>query len=158
MRHFSKRCIHCKDQYSFQASGHGCHEPLNDEKYCPSCKALIREALSAAPKKYRERHRPVSEIPRFAELDLETMLAWEAKQNKEREGKLMGQRIWPGLFKLDANSNDLKDHQRVREVGGEGDHKGFRFKLSTWSKSDEHEIKVQMEFDEIAQEWTGRRW
>lgn len=39
------RCWHCNTRYAYQSIGDDCHNPLNDDRYCPSCKALIIEAL-----------------------------------------------------------------------------------------------------------------
>lgn len=40
-----KRCIYCGNIYSYQASGQGCFEETNDDRYCPRCKKIINEAL-----------------------------------------------------------------------------------------------------------------
>lgn len=54
-----KRCQHCKSQYSYQASGAGCGDPLNDDRYCPDCMAVINAALEKVPVKFKAEWLPV---------------------------------------------------------------------------------------------------
>ena len=53
------RCWHCNTRYSYQSIGDDCHNPLNDDRYCPSCKALIIEALKDVTVKFHEEFLPV---------------------------------------------------------------------------------------------------
>ena len=41
------RCCHCLRRYCYHPSGDG--RPVNDARYCPSCKTAIMEALKAIP-------------------------------------------------------------------------------------------------------------
>ena len=59
MIHEIKRCKHCYRQYSYQASGDGCFNPVNDKDYCPECMSVINEALSKIAKKFEPRFRMV---------------------------------------------------------------------------------------------------
>lgn len=59
MIHEIKRCKHCYRQYSYQASGDGCFNPVNDKDYCPECMSVINEALSKITKKFEPRFRMV---------------------------------------------------------------------------------------------------
>lgn len=58
MTHRRKRCEHCKTQYSYQASGEGCFHPLNNDRYCPDCMAIINEALKDVPEKFHREWLP----------------------------------------------------------------------------------------------------
>lgn len=54
------RCRFCNKEYYYQASGEGCHEPTNDERYCPRCMAIINKALEEkVPKEDRYFRRAV---------------------------------------------------------------------------------------------------
>lgn len=54
------RCRFCNKEYHYQASGEGCHEPTNDERYCPRCMAIINLALEEkVPKEDRYFRRAV---------------------------------------------------------------------------------------------------
>lgn len=54
------RCRFCNKEYHYQASGEGCHEPTNDERYCPRCMTIINQALEEkVPKEDRYFRRAV---------------------------------------------------------------------------------------------------
>ncbi len=61
MMHYPKRCVHCNTRYSYQASGDGCFNPVNDKRYCPICKAIINEALKSVSIKFEKVELPVPE-------------------------------------------------------------------------------------------------
>lgn len=42
---YTHRCHFCGQTYHYHASGDGCLEPTNDEKYCPRCKNIIINSL-----------------------------------------------------------------------------------------------------------------
>lgn len=62
MMHYTKRCIHCKSTYQYQASGNGCHDPINDDTYCPGCKGFILESLKNVPKKFDQKWVETDEV------------------------------------------------------------------------------------------------
>lgn len=49
MTHKYRRCSHCRRVYVYQASGPGCGDSLNDGRFCPTCIAVVYEALKAVP-------------------------------------------------------------------------------------------------------------
>lgn len=55
MRTWTCRCKHCGKEYSYQASGEGCHSKLNNEDYCPECMKAILDALDKIPVRFEHR-------------------------------------------------------------------------------------------------------
>jgi hypothetical protein len=131
--------------YDFQQSGQGCHDVLNDGRYCRLCKAAVNEALSAIPVRFECRYIPIAELPQFADVTREDITTWEADfWRLRRESKaIYGQRIWPALIDFSAN-----DSQTIREVRAtSGRHEGTRFRVSSWQKRPDYLIEVPMEWD-----------
>jgi len=100
-----KRCWHCKTVYTYQASGAGCHEPINDETYCPECKAAILKALKSIPKKFDKI---------FMETDEVTYDYLKKKRDEqdEKAGGLCTRRVYCSLFNSktgEAEKNDAFD-------------------------------------------------
>ncbi len=58
MTHRTKRCKHCKLTYSYQTSGHGCHDKINDVIYCPSCMERILKVLEDVPEQAKPKWLP----------------------------------------------------------------------------------------------------
>ena len=80
--HYIHRCKHCGKEYSWQASGEGCDNRLNNEDYCPDCMKAILEALDKIPVRYEKRFR---EIERPDDELIEKFRALIKKHNEERE-------------------------------------------------------------------------
>jgi hypothetical protein len=159
MRHIYKRCTHCGIRYEYQQSGAGCERPENDNRYCPSCKGVYGEALrqvfAKVPRRYEGRYRNVKEVSKYADVDLKTILRWEQSMRTPKdETRIPIQRIWPGLYNLETG-----DTMTIREiVAQDGNHKGQRFRLNLWEQTQEHEIKIEMEYDLVEGRFTGACW
>jgi hypothetical protein len=144
------RCSHCLDHYTHYPSG-GAPDAHRDSRYCPACLGAITAALENVPRKYESRWVPVAEIPRFRDVTLDMLLAWE-KEILARP--LPIQRIWPGLWNLDTG-----DHFDIRGVPGRGEYQGILFQVGTWGSTPiGYEIKVEMEYDAQTGEPTGNLW
>ena len=63
-----KICIHCKSKYDYQSSGDGCHEELNDSKYCPDCMEAIIKALKSIPVKFEEIYTDASDEVSYKDI------------------------------------------------------------------------------------------
>jgi hypothetical protein len=150
--HQYKRCGHCGVEYSYQGSGHGCLETLNDPTWCRTCKQAVDDALKAVPRRFECRYRHTHEMPdRFLDVTLEKLLEWEQENLAPRaEGKLVAQRVFAPLFNLETG-----DAQNVREVRSPS---GQKFMLATWRLSPEYEVKVPWEWDLLAKGWTHHPW
>ena len=129
--HYVHRCGSCSRRYSYQGSGPGCGDRLNDAKYCPDCKALIVDALrNVKPKVERfrvvvegeERERVLSEQKRKRE---------EPPDEKNSFFGLKTQQIRPGLHKMDGRRVVATMHIEVHHLDG------VEYDVSTWS--DNHE-------------------
>jgi hypothetical protein len=148
-----KRCRHCQAGYVYQASGPGCGDRLNDDRYCPQCKAVIVQALSALPVLFQCRYFPVSEVPEYADVTREQVEQWEADFQERRKTQVLGQRIWPGLFDMETG-----DQYCIRQVRAtSGPHQGTPFRFSSWHNKPEHLIEVGLEWD-LTQQKRGGVW
>lgn len=82
MRTCINRCKHCGKEYSYQASGEGCFDRLNNRDYCPDCWAAILVALEQIPVQYKKR---LNEIERPADDILKKCQAAYDKEKKYDE-------------------------------------------------------------------------
>lgn len=148
--HTYKRCQHCGIRYSYQGSGHGCNEPLNDGTWCPQCKQAVLDALKALPRHFECRYRNIQEMtPRFEDVTLERLLEWERVQLAPRaEGRIIGQQIWPALYNVSTG-----DSQTTRGIRCP---QGRQFRLSTWRINPEVIIDTPMESS--TRRWNGTSW
>lgn len=149
----TKRCRHCASTYGYQQSGHGCGDALNDDRYCPTCKAAVNAALSALPVLFERRYVPVSEHPLYRDVTRADVERWEAEFEGHRwqTTAILGKRIWPGLMDLETG-----DAQSVREVRAtSGEHLGTRFRVSSWRLRPDFLIEIAIEWDLIKQARVG---
>jgi len=82
MRTWRNRCKHCGKEYSYQASGEGCFDKLNNREYCPECWAAILAALEKIPVHYSKR---LKEVERPSDDILEKFQAAVDKEKKYDE-------------------------------------------------------------------------
>lgn len=148
-----KRCSHCQAIYHYQASGHGCGDPLNDSRYCPTCKAAVNHALSALPLLFECRYFPVSEVPAYADVTRAHIEEWEAHLAERRKAGIVAQRIWPAMF--DLETGDAQSTHQV--VASSGPHQGTAFRVSRWQVRAEYLIEIGLEWDRTKQT-AGRVW
>jgi hypothetical protein len=141
-------------------SGADCNRSENDGRYCPSCKGVhdetLRRAFTGVQRQYEARTRNVKDVPKYRDVDLQTVLRWEQDMVKaaEREQRPFIQRIGSSLYNLETG-----DSMTSREVvAQDGPYKGRRFMLNLWKETREHEINVQMEYDLVNNEFTGGDW
>lgn len=103
--HYTKRCWHCKSTYQYQASGEGCHNPINDDTYCPECKSVILEALVNVPRKFEQKWVETDEVTYDYLLE-------KRKIQDEKAGGLCTRRVYCSLFDTttgEAEKNDAFD-------------------------------------------------
>lgn len=144
--HRLKRCGHCLVRYSYQSSGHGCMRPLNDDRYCPTCKGVIKRALSDVPPKIKHSWEPTDEVT------LEQLQEWESLNEQDRDkrddeleaqGKfvLRGlRRVLPGLYDF----TDPHNHHICRHVYGRGDFHSRAYTYKYWTKRPA-QVNIEME-------------
>lgn len=156
----SRRCAHCGDQYTYQASGEGCGNKLNDGTWCSDCKHAVLQALAAVPRRYEQRFRNIREMGDVYEhVTLDECKRWEGLARARHESNPraifpFARQVFPGLVSADGT-----DHQNVYLVVAEdGEDRGRAFKVTTWRKSPEVIIEVGQEWDMVKGEWTGRSW
>lgn len=89
-----RRCTHCNVRYLYQESGAGCHEELNDSRYCADCMQIVIDALNKVPKKREKDYRTIpKEVWENRSDDL--VKAIKAKK-EESKGKM--RRVYFPLF------------------------------------------------------------
>ena len=157
MMHEYRRCTHCGVRYTYQSSGH-CDNPLNHGDWCADCYQVVRTALSGVPRRYERRSQSFREIPRYEGIPLDRFLAWEAIDDADRAqrssaGQVVARRIGMPLFNLKTG-----DSQNVRGVRGHDEFEGHFFMLATWQHDPDYDATVEMEYDLIAGQFTGRPW
>jgi hypothetical protein len=138
MTHYTKRCKHCKSTYTYQGSGDGCFRPMNDDTYCPVCKAVIIEALKTIPKKFDSV---------FVETDEVTYDYLLEKRREKETGGLCTRRVYASLFNTktgEAEKNDAFDVDNRQYL------------VQYWpSKREDMKIKVLKEKNLLTGEITG---
>jgi hypothetical protein len=127
---YRHRCIHCLDQYTYQASGEGCGAHENDARYCPNCKRVILSALARVPK-------VIKKFMQIVNDDNECKMAIaERDRQKDHPPQILGMPVWqilPGLYNIRTGA-----HQHVNVVTLNR----IEYNISEWS--DGHEsIKVE---------------
>lgn len=115
MMHYMKRCTHCKTVYAYQASGYGCHDPLNDDEYCPDCKKVIVDALKDVPKKFDSTWVETNEVT-YDFLKEERRKKEEEYEKRDVNGNFIKlpitRRVYASLFNTktgEAEKNDAFD-------------------------------------------------
>lgn len=137
MTHSEKRCRKCKTRYMYQGSGHGCDDPLNDDRYCPECMVLINEALKDVTEKFRPKFLPVLPDTLRKPITIEDFN--RAHDELRRTALLM---TYPCLFGLpDIRAEDCEIH-------------GVTFRKWVARKTGEEILTAQYEVNE-AGEVTG---
>jgi len=153
-----KRCSHCKVKYLYQASGDGCHDITNDEKYCHNCKDTINKALNKIPI-MREmsfikcEDFTKKQMQEMVEIDKEAQIIMHEKKKQLalEQGRpfidLMFTRVFPAMF--DWNDGDNKN------TTGELRIVDTLYSYSWWSKTDKFELYKIMEIDSQTKENLG---
>lgn len=142
--HREKRCRHCGQRYSFTASGPGCDNRVNNDRYCRSCQGEILVTLRKLPIRVK------LEWVEVEQPTVEMCEAWEKEWAEEHAAHdpphflPYGRRILPCLFDM----NDMGNVNYVGIVQGRGEFKGRQFRYSTWTKKPENNtVKVAMEWN-----------
>jgi len=118
----TRRCHHCKSPYSFQASGHGCLDEPNSDRYCPTCWLAIIRTLSEIPQRYD------SEWVSSDDHTVEELVAIEKRrmEDAEKAGAIPFRRVLMPLFDMSDGENDNRNG--VVEVDGK------TYSYSYWTK------------------------
>lgn len=144
MTHKEKRCTHCKIRYYYQASGEGCGDDYNDDRYCPECMQIITDALKKVPIKIERRDVRVED----SEVSINDLLIHEQNKNileKQRNGERcfpLMKSVYPSLW--DCLDLENRNHCRLIEYNS------INYYVSTWSKSPENNyVSKEVEYDLI---------
>lgn len=139
--HKRKNCIHCKIPYSYQASGFGCDENYNDERYCPDCQKAIVECLSKIEVRCEKRWIKSNDYTKEQILEHKNFL--------DRNYPNRPRRVLVGLFDLEDSENKNIDCI-VRMPNG------YDYNLSYWTKTKELSITKEVNWDiKNNKEWDG---
>jgi len=135
MRHCTVRCQHCDINYSYQASGEGCHEPTNDKDYCPECKQAIIDALAKIPKKFGKSTMKIGVPPEY-------IFHLKEKREAEKDPKgLHMKRVFACLYDWENG-----EHEVVGDVNGDGNTPHFFYHY--WpSEPEEMSVTLEVEKD-----------
>ena len=96
--------------------------------------------------RYKCEFYPIEQIPEVAQVTWADVERWEARLREIRKGGLVGQRIWPGLYRLD--NLRCVDYMTIREVrASDGPFQGTPFRVSSWDEDPEKKIEVGMIYD-----------
>ena len=145
------RCKHCGKEYSYQASGEGCNNKLNNEDYCPECMKAILDALEKIPVRFEHRwkkiERPSEEIVnRFKKLKKEKDEAYKKTESS-------------GGFSFCPQKVQFFDDNIVSAAEFCDEWNRYSVESPSEDLFDENAIwhKVE-EYDLIDKKFTGRRW
>ena len=145
------RCKHCGKEYSYQASGEGCNNKLNNEDYCPECMKAILDALDKIPVRFEHRwkkiERPSEEIVnRFKKLKKEKDEAYKKTESS-------------GGFSFCPQKVQFFDDNIVSAAEFCDEWNRYSVESPSEDLFDENAIwhKVE-EYDLIEKRFTGHRW
>lgn len=162
MREAIKRCDHCAMRYVYLLSG---FDPSahKDGKYCPPCSAAVQAALAVIPRRFEKYRTNVGNLPRFAGVTVEQVRQWETDEgSRAAAGNVLGvplYRVHSPLFKIDRETSQVTDAQKIRDVKGRDAFQGVTFILCEWQNgSGPAEVQLEAEFDLVEQKFTGRLW
>jgi len=144
--HRQRRCCHCGTRYSWQGSGGGCQEPLNDARYCPDCKQAIITALSGIPLKFYKVWVDTDEVT------LDQLREWEGSAREEnRQQYKSGDPIRYAIRSVYAPLFDLENPENTHHngvVSGKGEFAGKTYRYGFWTNKGERvkpeETKVEV--------------
>lgn len=133
-----RRCAHCAARYSYQASGYGCHDDLNDARYCPACMKVIVRALESVLPRSKRAWRVTRDV------SVETLVELERKNldAARAEGQLPVRRVLAPLFDMADPSNSHE--QGIVSLDG----RTYRYEY--WSKEGMAAGRVYVEVEEDA--------
>ena len=150
MRSWICRCKHCGKEYSYQASGEGCNNKLNNEEYCPECMKAILDALEKIPVRFEHRwkkiERPSEEIiNHFKKLKKE-------QDDKDKKIELSGG--FPILQKIEFFDDNIVSAAEFCD-----DWNRYRVESPSEDLFDNNAIWYKIEeYDLIEKCFTGHRW
>jgi len=153
--HRGTRCWHCRTYYYYQASGHGCNDPLNDPHYCPKCKPhqirALKEAFRDVRVRFECRYVEVQDSKRFHDVTREQIEAWQADLEERRKTQIVAERVGFPLFDLRTG-----DHSSTRYVRAtSGPHEGTTFRVTSWKLRPDYTIEIGLEWDLVNECWGG---
>ena len=124
----TKRCGHCQSPYEFQASGHGCLDEPNDDRYCHQCWFAVSRALSDVPRKYESEWVDTADYTaaQLAAIERDRMAA------VEKGGGAPFRRVLVPMFDLSDGGND--------NVTGVVKVNGKTYSYSYWTRRDDGEF------------------
>lgn len=150
------RCSHCRTVYLRLVSGsHGYHTSHRDDRYCPECLAVVREALQHVPPKFE------CAWVETTDVRLEQVLTWEGEAEAEAEelraqGKIVGRRVTSPLFDLTGQRQE-----RSGIVHGRDGFKGRTFEFRYWVTQDDDtptDIQIREEVEVNLETGQTRPW
>ena len=152
MRTCIVRCKHCGKEYSYQASGDGCFDKLNNKDYCPECMKAILDALDKIPKRYEWRYnrceRPDEKtIEKFREM--KKVFEEEEERKKNDPFNISFVKCYAGGFLDDVLSAARFTHEWITYIVHSPSEDIFD-ENAKWSKIEEYDI--------IEKRFTGHRW
>ena len=107
MRHYSRRCEHCKSVYAYQASGNGCFHPDNDNRFCNDCMHVINSALNDVEPKFEDTWIETDEVT------FDQLKQWEIDKITEYKAKIeSGQALFPPSKRIFAGSHNMQTGER----------------------------------------------
>lgn len=142
------RCRFCNKEYHYQASGEGCHEPTNDERYCPRCMTIINQALEEkVPKEDRYFRRAVEvdkdDLIRTLGSDIFDRMATLKKEELAKENRFnVSIMVW--LPYKNINIFNI-DHRRIYIASHDKD-----------GNTDEHyfiDKRCRLSDEEVVEDW-----
>lgn len=156
-----KRCTNCGIEHLYQASGYPAGRTRSSSAdLCHGCYGAMKDALRLRPRLFEGRWQDTKDIPALAEIHIDQVLAWERQNDLDmaKSKALPIKQIFSGLFQFAKDRVTLEDSQQVRAVFGREKFAGVKFKVATWQKKPEYEIRVEMEYDLQKQCFTGLVW
>ena len=136
--HIEKRCHHCGQRYRYTASGPGCQNKVNNDRYCRGCQGEILVTLRKIPIRVKRIWVPVEDPT------VEKCLAWEKEWDAEANYTSRTMSLENILYDM----NDPDNHNYIGLVQGRGEFEGQLFRFDTWSKKPgKNTVRVAMEWN-----------
>ena len=139
MKSITKRCKHCRCEYTYYLSGLYSRIPLNDKDYCPSCKKVMIKALGSISKKYESKYK---EIP----IDEELLPIFKGLKDEKESHQ--------GVISASTIVCEPLIYDNVELYN----HNGNSYALCKNNNENVNHLFLLSEFDIQKNEFTGKAW
>ena len=155
MIHYLVRCKHCGKEYSYQASGYGCHDLYNNDTYCPECYKAMILALEKIPIRYIPKFRDINETKLNITYDVLLPIKQKYIEDTNKNNFPIAVKYLPTTFKNGVNGLERDDSYYEEEYI----YNYYAINVIWYkNKPNDKKIFILSEFDNIEKCFTNKFW